>query len=155
MSALLSFLGGSAFRLIWSQVAEFLNKKQEHSQEVERMQLQAELDNNRHKNDCERVRLQSELGVREVMVASDAEVEKLEAAAFVEAMKNAIPPPTGIAWVDAWNNIIRPAGATIGYALICIELSAVGWVMGDWHRELVGTMLGFFFASRELGKGRK
>lgn len=155
MSGILSFLGGSAFRLIWSQVAEYLNKKQEHAQEIERMQLQAGLDNDRHRNDCERVRLQADLGVREIMVASNAEVEKLEASAFLEAMKNAIPPPTGIRWVDAWNNIIRPAGATIGYVLVVLELSAAGWVMGDWQRELVGTMLGFFFASRELGKGRK
>lgn len=155
MSALLSFLGGSAFRLIWSQVAEFLNKKQEHSQEVERMQLQAELDNNRHKNDCERVRLQSELGVKEIMVAGDVEVGKLEAAAFMEAMKSAISKPTGIRWVDAWNNIIRPTGATLGYFLVFMELLSLGFVMNDWHRALVGTMLGFFFASRELAKGRK
>lgn len=155
MSAILSFLGGSAFRLIWSQVAEYLNKKQEHSQEVERMTLQANLDDNRHKNDCERIRLQSELGVKEIMVSADAEVNKLEAAAFMEAMKNAIPPPTGIQWVDAWNNIIRPMGATLGYILVLGELITLNWVMNDWHQSLVGTMLGFFFASRELAKGRK
>ena len=155
MSAILSFLGGSAFRLIWSQVAEYLNKRQEHAQEVERMQLQADLDNNRHKNDCERVRLQSDLGVKEIMVSADAEIGKLEAAAFVEAMKNAIPPPTGIRWVDAWNNIIRPLGATMGYLLVFLELVELHFVMTAWHQELVGTMLGFFFASRELAKGRK
>ncbi len=155
MSAILSFLGGSAFRLIWSQFAEWLNKRQEHSQEIERMQLQAELDDNRHKNDCERVRLQSELGVKEMVVAGDVEVGKLEAAAFLEAMKSAIPPPTGIGWVDAWNNIIRPTGASLGYLLVFLELLSLNFVMGEWHRELVGTMLGFFFASRELAKGRK
>lgn len=155
MSAILSFLGGSAFRLIWSQFAEYLNKRQEHAQEVERMKLQAGLDDNRHKNDCERVRLQSELGVKEIMVSADAEIGKLEAAAFLEAMKSAIPPPTGIRWVDAWNNIIRPIGATLGYFLVFMELLTVNFIMNDWHRALVGTMLGFFFASRELAKGRK
>jgi hypothetical protein len=155
MGGIISFLGGSAFRLIWSQIAEYLNKRQDHAQEIERMQVQEALDNNRHKNDCERVRLQSELGVKEIMVAGDIEVGKLEAAAFVEAMKNAVPAPTGIWWVDAWNNIIRPIGATLGYFLVFMELMGVGFVMNDWHRSLVGTMLGFFFASRELAKGRK
>ena len=154
-SSALSFLSGSAFRLIWSQVAEYMTKRQDHVQEIERMDLQAKLDDSRHQNDCERIRLQSELGVKEIMVAGDIEVGKLEAAAFMEAMKNAIPPPTGIQWVDAWNNIIRPLGASLGYFLVAVELASVHWVMGDWHRQLVGTMLGFFFASRELAKGRK
>ena len=155
MSALLSFLGGSAFRLIWAQVASFIDKQQEHKHEVERMTLQAGLDKSRHEQDCERIRLQSELGVKEIMVSADAEVGKLEAAAFVEAMKNAIPTPTGIRWVDAWNNTIRPAGATLGYLLVFLELLSVHFVMNDWHRSLVGTMLGFWFASRELSKGHK
>jgi len=155
MSALLSFLGGSAFRLIWSQFAEYFNKRQEHAQELDRLTLEGELSKQRHEQDCERVRLQSELGVKEILVSAGAEVDKLEAVAFLEAMKNAVPPPTGIAWVDAWNNIIRPVGATLGYFLVFMELLTVNFVMGDWHRALVGTMLGFFFASRELAKGRK
>lgn len=166
MGAILSFLTGSAFRLIWSQIAEYLNKRQEHSQELSRMELQAKLDDNRHKNDCERIRLQSELGVTEMRVQAEGEVDKLDAMAFVESMKNAMPPissaPTGNKWLDAatavvvaWNNLIRPLGASIGYYLVVAELASLHWVMGDWHRALVGTMLGFFFASRELAKGRK
>jgi hypothetical protein len=93
--------------------------------------------------------------VKEIMVSADAEVSKLEAEAFMEAMKNAVPQPTGIKWVDAWNNVIRPAGATLGYLLVFLELLSVHFVMNDWHRTLVGTMLGFWFASRELQKGIK
>lgn len=155
MNGILSFITGSAFRLIWSQIAEYLNKRQEHAQELDRMTLEGELSKQRHLQDCERVRLQSELGVKEILVSAGAEVDKLEAEAFVAAMKSAIPPPTGIKWVDAWNNIIRPIGATLGYFLVFMELLTVNFIMNDWHRTLVGTMLGFFFASRELAKGRK
>jgi hypothetical protein len=155
MSALLSFLGGSAFRLIWAQIASYIDKQQDHKHEVERMTLQSGLDKSRHEQDCARLRLQSDLGVKEIMVSADAEVSKLEAEAFMEAMKNAVPQPTGIKWVDAWNNVIRPAGATLGYLLVFLELLSVHFVMNDWHRTLVGTMLGFWFASRELQKGIK
>lgn len=155
MSAILSFLGGSAFRLIWSHVAEYLNKHQEHKQEVERMRIQGQLDAQRHQQDCQRLQLQAELGIKEVMVHADAEVGKLEAEAFVEAMKNAIPKPTGIKWVDAWNNILRPFGVSMAYMLVILELATVNFMMTDWHRSLVGTMIGFIFASRELAKGRR
>lgn len=155
MGGLISFLGGSAFRLIWSWFAEYIGKKQEHSQELERLIQLAANDAAKHAQDCERLTMLSALNIKEISVAADAEVDKLEAASFLEAMKNAIPPPTGIKWVDAWNNIIRPFGATLGYGLVFAELYTVGFIMTDWHRALVGTMLGFFFASRELSKGRK
>lgn len=154
MGGLISFLGGSVFRLIWSQIAEYVNKRQDHEQELAKMQLQQELDKSRHIHDCERIKLQSELGVKEILVAAGAEVDKKEADAFIEAMKNAAAP-TGIWWVDAWNGVIRPMGATLGYALMLFELWQLHWVMNDWYRDLIGVMLGFFFASRELGKGRK
>lgn len=155
MGGLISFLGGSAFRLIWSWFAEYMGKKQEHSQELERLIQLAANDAAKHAQDCERLTMLSALNIKEIEVSADAEVGKLEGAAFLEAMKNAIPPPTGIRWVDAWNNVIRPAGATLGYGLVFAELYTLHFVMDDWHRALVGTMLGFFFASRELSKGRK
>ena len=39
-SALFSFLGGSVFRMIWGEVSSFIEKRQEHAQEIERMRLQ-------------------------------------------------------------------------------------------------------------------
>lgn len=154
MSAVLSFLGGSAFRLIWSWVAEYLNKKQDHKQEVALLTLQGQLDAARHTNDMARIQLMHDLNVKEIQVQGDVDVQRLEASAFMEAMKTA-NKPTGIYWVDLWNGIIRPATATTALVLWWFALKQVGWVMGEWDRELVGVALGFFFASRELGKGRK
>jgi hypothetical protein len=154
MSALLSFLGGSAFRLVWSWVAEYLNKRQDHKNEMAALELQAKLDSQRHTNDCERLRLQSDLGVKEIQVQADADVQKLEASAFVEAMRNA-NKPTGIGWVDAWNGIIRPLVATIAVLLWVMALDQQGWMLSEWDKELIAVAIGFFFASRELAKGRK
>ena len=57
MSAIISFLGGAAFRMIWGQVSAWLNKRQDHKHELEMLRLQADLDDKRHTRDCERLRL--------------------------------------------------------------------------------------------------
>ena len=44
LSALFSFLGGSVFRMIWGEVSAYLTARQQHSQEMDRMKLQADLE---------------------------------------------------------------------------------------------------------------
>lgn len=154
ISALLSFLGGSAFRMIFGAVSEWFDKKQEHQHELERIRIQSDLDKARHEQDCQRLRLQSELGVKEIMVKADADVSRLEADAFVEAMRSATKP-IGIKWVDAWNGVIRPLAASIAIILWVLALNESGWMMSEWDKELVGVILGFFFASRALIQGKK
>ena len=122
-SALFSFLGGSVFRMIWGEVATWLQKKQEHAQEVERIQIEAGLEASRHERDMARIKMQADLNVREVTVAGEVAINKLEAGAFATAMKEA-NKPTGVAWVDAWNGSIRPAAASI-----CLLL----WLLMMWR----------------------
>lgn len=153
-SALFSFLGGSAFRMVWGEVSAFFKAKQEHKQEMERFRLQAELDAGRHGRDMERIRLQSELNVREVQVVGDLAIQKTEAEAFVEAMRNAVKP-IGIWWVDAWNGSIRPAMATVALAMWVLALYRAGFVPTGWDLELIGGILGFYVADRALGKRGK
>lgn len=154
ISALLSFLGGSAFRMIWGEVAAFINKRQEHSQELDRMRLQQELDAKRHEQDMARIKLQSELGVKEIQIAGDVALDKLDAEAFVEAMRNA-QKPTGVKWVDAWNGAIRPAAASVALMLWVFALVQAGFITSEWDKELIAAIFGFFFASRELMKRNK
>lgn len=154
LSALVSFLGGSAFRMIWGEVAAWLNKKQDHAQELDRMRLQSMLEAERHTRDLERIRLQSDLGVKEVMVAGDLQIQKMETEAFTEAMKRA-HQPTGVRWVDAWNGAIRPAAATIALLLWTAKLAAQGFAMESYDQEITGAVLGFFFADRSLSKRHK
>jgi hypothetical protein len=111
ISAILSFLGGSAFRMVWGEVAAWMNRRQEHAQELDRMRLQGEMDAAQHARNLESIRVQAELGIKTIQVQADAAVAGLETEAWLEAVK-ATGRPIGVAWVDAWNASIRPGVAT-------------------------------------------
>jgi hypothetical protein len=151
MSAILSFLGGSAFRAIWGATAGWLEKRQEHKQELQRMQLQGTLDAAQHDRNLASLRLQAELGVKTIEVQSDADQARIGAEAFREAVKLAAAP-TGIAWVDAWNASVRPAFATVVLFLWFASLYARDWKLTPWDLELSASIAGFYFADRTLGK---
>lgn len=154
MSAIISFLGGAAFRMIWGQFADVWTKWQDHKHEQAMLALQAELDDKRHARDCERIRLQAELGVKEVMVQADADIARIEANAFLLSSSRATEK-TGIWLVDLWNGSIRPAAASIALYLWVVALNTAGWVMTDWDRQLVGVVIGFYFASRVLTRDQR
>lgn len=154
LSALFSFLGGSAFRMVWGEVSAYFTRRQEHAQEIERMRLQNELEATRHVRDQERIKLQADLKVQEIRIAGDVAVEHAEADAFVEAIK-AAAKPIGIFFVDAWNGSIRPAMATVALAMWVLALYRAGFIPGDWDRELIAGILGFYIADRTLTKRGK
>ncbi|WP_454752058.1 hypothetical protein [Cupriavidus necator] len=152
-SAILSFLGGSAFRLIWEQISQMWTAHQEQKHEIERMRLQGELDAAAHERNQAAIKLHAELGVKTIAVQADADLSRIDASTFGQAVTEALKP-TGNWIVDTWNGIVRPAAATIALVLWCVALDAQGFKMGDWDRELVGVILGFFFAVRVLTRGR-
>ena len=154
MGALLSFLGGSVFRMIWGGVSSWIDKQQDHKHELARLEIQGKLDADQHARNMEAIRVQSELGVKTIQVQAEANVSALEAQGWSDAVKDAMKP-TGITLVDAWNGIIRPLAATIAIWLWVVALNANDWKMTDWDKELVGVILGFFFASRVLAKNGK
>ncbi len=153
-SALFSFLGGSAFRMLWGEIAAWVSSKQEHSHEIERMRLQAELDAAQHSRNLEAQRLQAELGVKEIAVRSEADLALKDLDVWGKAIDNA-GKATGFMLVDVWNGIIRPLVATIAVILWVLALNSQGWKMTEWDKEIVGVVFGFFFASRELAKRGK
>lgn len=150
-AALFSFLGGSVFRMIWGEISSFVNKRQDHNFELERMRLQNDLDDRAHQRTQEAIRLQAELGVKTIEAQAQSNVLTAEAEAFANAMKDAFKP-TGIYWVDVWNGIIRPAAATVALVMWVLKLAHQGFVMQDYDLEITGVVLGFFFADRSLGK---
>lgn len=154
MGAILSFLGGSAFRMIWGEASAYFTRKQEHAQELERQRAQDEMEDRRHHRDLDRLKLQAELKVSEVKVMGDVAVQTAEANAFVEAIK-AASKPIGIYWVDAWNGCIRPAMATIALAMWVLALYRAGFIPSEWDKELIAGILGFYIADRALGKRGK
>lgn len=158
MGAIISFLGGSAFRAIWGEFSSWLTARQEHKHEIERMKLQAQIDADTAARNLAAAKQQAELGFKTIAVQADADVTKVETEAWRDAIAN-MQKPTGVKWIDGWNGMIRPAFGT-GALLLWIwfelnHMAANAWVISAWSMDLMGVVVGFFFASRELRKAGK
>lgn len=153
ITALLSFLGGNVFRMIFGEIISAWNKKQDHAQEIERMRLQAELDAGQHGRNLEAIRVQADLGVKTIQVQSEAALDQIGAEGWLEAVKSTAIK-TGLVWVDAWNAVIRPAVAT--WAIVMMTLNEFGAItMSENTIALSGAALGIYLADRSLFKRGK
>lgn len=152
--ALISFLGGNAFRLIFGEIVSYLNKKQDHALEIERMKLQGQLDAEQHARNLEAIKTQAELGVKVIEVQRDADLEKIDASAWAEAVAS-VGKQTGIKFLDIWNGSIRPLLATLAITVVVFEIAKNGFTLSDWDRELVGAILGIYVADRSLSRRGK
>lgn len=153
-SALVSFLGGSAFRMIWGEVSSYFTAKQSHKQEIERMQLQGQLDASAHERNLAAIKLQADMGIKTIQVQADAEIGKIDMQAWAQAVAD-VGKQTGIRFIDYWNGSVRPFLATVSIAVVLFEVVRNGFVLSDWDRELVGAILGIYVADRTLSKRRK
>ncbi len=153
-TALFSFLGGSAFRLIFGAVMDFMNKRQDHEHEMDLQRLQSELEAQRHNRDMERIHLQAQLQVQQVQVVADAAISQAEANAFLEAVK-ATGVKTGVWWADAWNQSIRPAGATVSLLIWIATMVAAGFMLREFDETLIAAFLGVFVGERIHNSLRK
>jgi hypothetical protein len=153
ISALFSFLGGSVFRMLWGEISSWLSKKQDHQHEVERMRLQAELDAGQHARNLEAIRVQADLGVKTIQVQAEAAISELETVGWLEAVKGTTKS-VGVAWVDAWNAMIRPGVAT--WAVLMMTLGEFGLMtLSDNTLAITGAALGIYLADRNLMKRGK
>lgn len=153
ISALISFLGGSVFRMIWGELSAYFTKRQEHAQELDRMHLQAELDRGQHERQLESLKVQAALGVKTIQVQAEAAIGELEAQGWLEAVKGTTKT-VGIKWVDAWNAMIRPGVAT--WAVLMMTLGELGLMMlSENTLAITGAALGIYLADRNLMKRGK
>jgi hypothetical protein len=153
ITALLSFLGGNVFRMIFGEIISAWNKKQDHAQEIERMRLQNELDGAAHERNLEAIKVQADMGIKVVQVQSEANIGELEAQGWLEAVK-ATALKTGVMWVDAWNAVIRPGAAT--WAIIMMTLNEFRLiVISEPTLAIAGAALGIYLADRSLFKRGK
>lgn len=153
ITALLSFLGGNVFRMIFGELINAWNKKQDHEQELDRMRLQNELDAAQHTRNLEAIRVQADLSVKTIQVQAEAAVGEIEAQGWLEAVK-ATAIKTGLAWVDGWNAIIRPSVATWAIIMMTFhEFHVI--VMSENTIALSGAALGIYLADRSLFKRGK
>jgi len=153
ISAVLSFLGGSAFRMIWGEVSAWLTKRQDHAYEMDRMRLQADLDERAHGRRMESIRFEAEQQVKLIHVQAEAAVGQIEAEGWLEAVK-ATGRQVGVAWVDAWNSAIRPGLATWGVVMLTLEAFALAQIT-EGTASVIFAALGIFVADRTLGKKGK
>jgi hypothetical protein len=153
ISAVLSFLGGSVFRMIWGEISSWLTKKQDHQHEVERMHLQAELDTAAHARRMESVKFEAEQQVKIIHVQAEAAVSQIEAEGWLEAVR-ATGRAIGVVWVDAWNAAIRPGVATWGVIMLSAEALAL-LTLSEGTASVIYAALGIYLADRALGKRGK
>lgn len=154
MSALISFLGGSAFRMVWGEISSYFTAKQNHKYEVDRMRVQNELDAAQHARNQEAIRTQAELGVKTIEVQREADISRTEADAWRLAVA-AIGTPTGIRWVDAWNATIRPLLATAAIFVLGQEIVANSGTPTPHVLLICDAILGMYVADRSLSKRGK
>lgn len=153
-SALLSFLGGSAFRMIWGEASAYFTRKQEHAQEVERMKLQGELADKEHARNLESIRVQNELGIKVIEVQSKAALDEIETDAWASLVKNTTTK-TGYAFIDVWKMSIQPALASFALMVVAGDVIRSGFVLAAWIVELVCSILGIYVADRHLTRRGK
>ena len=149
LTTLFSFLGGSAFRMIWGEVSAMLTARQEHKFEIERLKLQAEADAQAHTRNMEAMRFQHEAGIQVIRTQGEIDLEKLEAATFDRGVETLLKP-SGFWLIDAWKSAIQPLLATAAITLLFLHYQSTGWKLDDRGWELVGAILGLFVADRLL-----
>jgi hypothetical protein len=154
ISALLSFFAGNAFRMMFGEFTAWMNAKQEHKFELERMTLQGSMASAEHARNQEAIRLQAELGIKTIQVQGDADLSQVDASVFGQGVE-LTGKLTGIKWVDAWNQSIRPALASVCMLLWVLHVSRQNWALDDQGWALVGAALGIFVADRTLMKRGK
>lgn len=154
ISALISFFGGSVFRMLWGEISHWLTAKQDHSFEIERLRLQGELDAAAHARNLEAIRVQAELGVKTIQVQAEAALDKVEADAW-SGVVNSTTQKTGILFIDLWNGCIRPMLATLAILAVVGQIASNGFVLSDWDKELIGGILGIYIADRSLARRGK
>lgn len=153
ISAILSFLGGSVFRMLWGEISSWINKKLEHEQEMERLAQQEQFAANQHARNLEAIRVQADLQIKVVEVQAQSALDQLDAQTFLEGVK-ATAVQTGIRWVDAWNAVIRPGVAT--WAVLMLSGEAFKWiVITEATASVCFAALGLYLADRSLAKRGK
>jgi len=153
-SALVSFLGGSAFRMVWGEIASFLKAKQDHEFEIERLRLQGALEAAQHDRNLAAIKLQADLGVKVIEAQRDSAMAQAETDAWLTAVRD-VGRQTGIKFLDVWNGSVRPLLATLAILVVVGEVIAAGFALSEWHRDLVAAVLGMYVADRSLIKRSK
>lgn len=153
MNTLISFLGGSIFRMLWGEISHWLTSRQDHRHELDRLRFQAEQDEKQHARNLEAIKVQAQLGVKTIQVQAEAAIDKIEAEAWLETVKSTTKQ-TGVQWLDSWNASIRPFVASWAIVMISLGEFAV-FTMSENALAVCSAALGIYLADRNLFKRGK
>lgn len=153
-----AFFGGGAFRLILGEVSAWWTKRQDHKHEIERMREQRLLDDAAHARTTSMLTLQHQFGLKMIEAQTQQKVESTEIDGWLETIKNTAIK-VGVAWIDGWNAVMRPAIATWGIVMLTIQEAArlfgATFVLSDITLNVACGAIGIFIASRDLQKRGK
>lgn len=150
ITTLISFFGGSAFRMLWGEISTYITAKQDHSFEIARMTLQGTLEAAQHDRNMTAIKVQADLGVKTIQVQAEADLGRLDAAAFNTGVEMT-GKSSGNWLIDAWNGAIRPGLATVSIGLVVAsEFALISMSDNAW--ALTGSALGIYVADRTLFK---
>jgi hypothetical protein len=153
ISAFITFLGGSVFRMLWGEISHWLTSRQEHVHELDRMRLEGELAAAQHARQQEAIKTQAAIGIQVIEAQAVANVQSLEAEGWLSAVQ-ATSKAVGIAFVDGWNAVIRPGVAT--WSVIMITLGEFGAItLSPNALAVASAALGIYLAERNLLKRGK
>lgn len=153
ISAILSFLGGSAFRMIWGEASAWISKKQDHKFELERLSQQEGFSAAQHARQMESIKFQAEQQVKVIQVQGEQAVSVIEAEGWWD-MARATTNKIGVKWVDAWNAAIRPGIATWGLVMLTLEAFTLANV-SEGTSGVIYAAIGLYVADRTLSKRGK
>lgn len=154
LTTIISFLGGNAFRMIWGEISDWWKKSQDHKYELQMIELQGKLDAEKHAREMESVKLQHDLGVEVIRVQGQQYADRVDVESFAK-MSESTTKLIGIWFVDAWNGLIRPVGATMFLSMIALHYYKAGWVLDETGWAMAGAFLGIYVADRSLMKRGK
>ena len=154
MSGIVSFLGGTAFRWLFGEIIGFFKARQEHQQEMARMTLSLQQDQQRHQWQQEAIAAQAAAGVKVIEAQAVAGAQHMNDQMLLTTIEQ-IGKPSGVKWVDAFNAVIRPELAQVSILLLA------GNALWPQHVALTGLVgevvcaaLGLFLGGRISSTGR-
>jgi hypothetical protein len=153
-SGAISFLGGTAFRWLAGEALAFFKAKQEHAYEIAMRELDHKQDGQRAQWRREEIKSAADAGVQMISAKSESDARGMADSMLLETITQ-IGKQTGIGWVDAWNQSIRPALATASIVLLIGNAIWPGQiVLNALTMEVVCAVLGVFVGGRINATGR-
>jgi hypothetical protein len=152
MIEILSLLGGAGFRALFGGVLEYLNKRQDHKYELERLDRQTQNEILLAEIRAKHASAEADARLRQVAAEYTGKVELADAEAFGRAFEIA-NKPTGMTIPDWLSAMVRP-GITYVYLgfFIYTRVTHGPFEWGEPDTVLFHSLFGFWFMDRAMRK---